>query len=105
MLGSSLNPELTIRHLEYLALELNHEDAKFHTDLALCYLNLIYRRVRELFPDEKVVHLTLQNDPKLFDYRRRLREFLDRSVHFDPSAIIGRIPQEFMLEEFIIVLA
>ena len=51
MLRDLGSPELSIEHLEYLTLDYNIDNTKYHYELANSYLMMIKQRVKTLFPD------------------------------------------------------
>lgn len=51
MLRDIGSPELSIEHLEYLSLDYNIPDSKYHNELANSYLLMIKNWVKSLFPE------------------------------------------------------
>ena len=100
------SPELCRKYLECLTLSYHVNDKRYHTELAVSYINEIKNIVDSKYTYEGEVDVeSVHNDTTIFDLRKKLREFLESSKLYNANTIFRELPHQYMLHEIAFILA
>ena len=99
--------ELWRKYLEYLTLWYNVRDQKYHTELAISYINEIKNIVSSKYTFEGEIDVEAVNNDStiIFNLRKKLREFLESSKLYNLNIIFSELPHQYMLHEIAFILA
>lgn len=100
------SPELCRKYLEYLTMTYNVSEPKYHTELAVSYINEIIAIVDSKYRYEGEIDLEgVENDVAIWRLRSKLMEFLESSRKYNLNTIFIKLPYEYMLPEIAFILA
>lgn len=100
------SPELCRKYLEYLTMKYKVSESKYHTELAISYINEITDIVSKkyMYGDEIDIE-EVENDQKICELRAKLMRFLETSRKYHLNLIFIKLPYEYMLPEMAFILA
>lgn len=106
MVKNKGSPELCRKYLEYLTMTYNVSESKYHTELAVSYINEITDIVDKnyMYGDEIDIE-GVENDESICRLRQKLMQFLETSRKYHLNLIFIKLPYEYMLPEMAFILA
>ena len=96
-----IEPPLSERYLKYLVEEKEIDAERFHTRLALCYVQKLF----QMKPRDSDDEIPPQNTSTFMKYKKELMLFLETSKNYRPSTLLEELKDSWLLDAEVLLLS